>query len=355
MRRFSVWILAISLLSLWGSAAHADEPEIAEILFGSSQSTNMPRWVKSVDQVGGIFTNDAWVVGVEAPKEVGEISISIDREHFNEDVALVVLCADWSKSELVVRLLDHQGQPVVTNLFGNVLDVTDWLGRDVHIIPLRRYPSATRIVLQRISGPILIDGVFLFPLVSQPPREFEAADVLARMLGEPPGSDNGSPDDNPQSKRLLAPTFVASSMNAGCFGVVGFYYGRYRVHPDSVEVWVYEAVLYGRMNLLKYGPAHEDAISVALAGFTGKDCQWNHYVSSISIPLDVTLKSGDRYILRNLHFVVPKDRAPDLAYCWLLFQLENRTHKNERGQTVTGWTYAHTSEDIFSSTRRTRD
>jgi hypothetical protein len=349
MRTFSVWILAISLLSLWGSTAHADEPEIAEILFGPSQATTMPRWVKSVDQVGGIFTNDAWVVSAEAPNQVGEISISVDREHFNEDVALVALCIDWWKSELIVQLFDDQGQPVVTNLFGNVLDVPDSLGRDVRIIPFRRYPSATRIVLQRISGPIQIDGVFLFPLVSQPPKDFQAADALSRMLGEPPGSDNGSPDDNPQSKRPLAPTFVASSMNAGCFGVVGLYYGRYRVYPDSVEVWVYEAVLYGRMNLLKNGPKHQDAISVALAGYTGKDCQWHRYVSSPTIPIDVMLKAGDRHILRNLHFLIPKDRTWDLTYHWLLFQLENRSAKNERGQTVTGWTYTHTREDIFST------
>jgi len=351
MRRVPACILAISLFSGWGSAAHADEPEIAEVFFDPSRPASLPSWVTSVDQVGGILTNDAWVAYADTPKEAGKIAISIDRAHFNEDVALVVLCIDWTKSELIVQLFDDQGQPVVTNLFGNILDVPDWLGRDVHIIPLRQYPNATRIVLQRISGPIQIDGFFLFPLVSQPPKEFEAADVLARMLGEPGGSDNGSPDDNSQSRRPLAPIFVASSMNAGCFGVVGFYYGRFRVHPDSIEVWVYEAVLYGRMNLLKYGTAHEDAISVGLAGYTGKDCQWDRPVRSSSIPIDVTLKAGDRSILRNLHFIIPKDRTGDLTYYWLLFQLETRTAKNEKGETVTGWTYTHSSDDIFSTTR----
>jgi len=170
VRRCSACILAISLWALWSSATRASEPEIAEIFFDSVQNRTLPNWVKSVAQVGGILTNDAWTVEADAGKGVGNISILIDRKNFNEDVALVV-STDRSDSEMVVQLYDDEDQPIVTNLFGNVLEAGDALGRDVFSVPLRQYANASKIVLQRIHGLMRIYGVVLFPLVAELPTE----------------------------------------------------------------------------------------------------------------------------------------------------------------------------------------
>jgi len=56
------------------------------------------------------------------------------------------------------------------------------------------------------------------------------------------------------------------------------------------------------------------------------------------------MNPGDRHILKNLHFSIPKKPTMDLSQHWLVFEIDGTYNEAEYG---TGYTYAHTSRDVF--------
>ena len=358
-RRFSVCFLSALLLGLGSRESKAVQPELADISFpGSARTSSVPAWVKSVEQEGGDFANGAWVVSASAAKGVGRLSITIDRQNFNEDLALVI---DWQQtdSDMTVQLFDDQNRVVVLDLFGNVLTVGNEVQTDSFIVPLRKYPSATKIVLRRISGPIKVSGVILYPVVTEAFGDAETLRELARMLGDPlspggnlPGNSTKTSsgatvtNQSPAGPRFVpSDAFTASSMNTACFAIVGLHQARYEVHQNSVEVWLKRSDLYYRNVYTNIGPRQIESIAVGLASYTGRDCQWNIDVKSDPVPVNVVMRPEDRQVLNDLHFMVPLSPTTDLSQHWLVFEL-SETHP-ESSDRRPGTTYAHSSKDIF--------
>src|SRR5271169_775775 len=151
------------------SRVHAVEPEVAAITFDShcAQSTNYPAWITTVEQVGGQFSDDPpyWTAGAALPVGQGRVSIVIDRTKMNEDLALQIIYQDNADADLVVQLFDANNQALALDLFANVLAVGRDARTDTFIVPLRTYPTATRVTLRRIRGDIKVFGVALYAVV----------------------------------------------------------------------------------------------------------------------------------------------------------------------------------------------
>jgi hypothetical protein len=132
--------------------ARAVEPEVAAITFDShcAQSTNYPAWVTTVEQTGGQFSDDPpyWTAGAALPVGQGRVSIVIDRTKMNEDLALQIIYQDNADADLVVQLFDANNRALALDLFANVLAVGREARTDTFIVPLRTYPTATRVTLR---------------------------------------------------------------------------------------------------------------------------------------------------------------------------------------------------------------
>lgn len=368
--RFSVCILSALLLGFCRVEVRAVEPEVAEISFlGSPRTNSLPAWVRSVDQEGGSFADGAWVVTAAAARGVGRLSITIDRQNFNEDLALVIDC-QGTNSDLTVQLFDGQNRVVVLDLFGNVLTVGSEAKTDSFIVPLRKYPSASKIVLRRISGPIKVSSVMLFPVVTEAFGDPETLQELAKLLGDPvsPGANwtrtnsisssgtlvtnqtaatrkNGNQPPGTEPGISSSGAFTASSMNSSCFAIVGIHQAQFKVHQDSVEVWLKRADLYYRNVSTNTGARQIESIKVGLATLTGQDCRWSIGLKSESVPVNVVMRPEERQVLRDLHFTIPKSQTMDLSQHWLVFELLE-THPESSDQRP-GTTYAHSSKDVF--------
>jgi hypothetical protein len=246
-----IFLLRVLLASLVGvyifDVKAAVEPQVAEISFLEPQKNDsLPAWIKIVQQEGGNFAEGAWIVSATAGQGVGRLSITIDRQAFNEDVALVLSC-EITDADLVVQLFDDRNRVIVPDVFGNVLTLQAEAKTDTFIVPLRKNPGASTIVLRRISGPIKVSGVLLFPVVTEAIGDAETFRELARLLGDQlspesgltktnftiprdSGMNNTRPVTNSTSHQSELATgivsrasFTASSKNAACFAIVGIH------------------------------------------------------------------------------------------------------------------------------------
>jgi hypothetical protein len=58
------------------------------------------------------------------------------------------------------------------------------------VIPLKKYPTAERIVIRRIKGDVSVHGVVLYPVVIEGTPVKDALEELARVLGDPLSPEN---------------------------------------------------------------------------------------------------------------------------------------------------------------------
>ncbi len=369
--RFLLCIPLASLAGVYDSDVKAVEPQVAEISFlGSSRTNSLPAWVKSVVQEGGNFADGSWVVSDAAAKGVGRLSITIDRQTFNEDVALVLSC-ETADADLVVQLFDDQNRAIVLDVFGNVLTLQAEAKTDTFIVPLRKNTGASKIVLRRISGPIKISGVLLFPVVTEATGDADTFRELAKLLGDQlspessltksnftfsraSGTSDTRSATNGRSHRselatgiVSSASFSASSMNAACFAIVGIHQARFQVREDSVEVWLQRSDLYYRNVATNIGARQIESIKVGLASSTGTNCSWSIRLKSEPVPVNVVMRPEERQVLRDLHFTIPKSQTMDLSQHWLVFELLE-THP-ESSDPRAGTTYAHSSKDVFEA------
>jgi hypothetical protein len=192
--------LTLSLAALTTSytlAAMAAQPEAAELTFDSrwtqpSATNGLPAWVRGVDQQGGFFADQPgrWQVGAEEAKGVGRLVIVLDREVMREDLALSLLYDEDTNADVAVQLLDAVNRVVVLDVFGNLMAVGREARTDTFILPLRKYPTATKIVIRRISGGVRVFGAVLFPVVTQAEADIQTLDQLAKLLGDPLSPEN---------------------------------------------------------------------------------------------------------------------------------------------------------------------
>jgi len=146
---------------------------VAELTFDSRWQTpltatnGLPRWIHGVDQQDGHFatTTNCWYAEAAQPVAVGRLSIRLDRQLLNEDVALAILYDHNDAADFVVQLFDDQNQVIVLDLFGNIMAVGNEAKTDTFIVPLRQFPTATRITIRRVKGDIRVYGAVLYPVV----------------------------------------------------------------------------------------------------------------------------------------------------------------------------------------------
>ena len=192
------WLTAAAALRLAAGAAPI-QPEVAELSFGREvekagalAAAEVPAWITKIEQQGGRFTDDprCWQAVGTAAAGVGRVSIAIDRQRMNEDLVATILFDAGETADIAVQLFDAQGRVVEVDLFGNLVEVGKEAVTDTFIIPLRKYPTAEKIVLRRVSGDVKVYGVVLYPAVTEGTPNPEALAKLARVLGDPLSPEN---------------------------------------------------------------------------------------------------------------------------------------------------------------------
>ena len=193
-----VWPLVAAALRLAAMAAPV-QPEVAELSFGPEvekagalAAAEVPAWVAKIEQQGGQFLAEprCWQAVGTAAAGVGRVSIGIDRAKMNEDLVATILFDAGEMADIAVQLFDAEGRVVEVDLFGNLVEVGKEAVTDTFIIPLRKYPTAEKIVLRRVSGDVKIYGAVLYPAVTEGTPNPEALAKLARVLGDPLSPEN---------------------------------------------------------------------------------------------------------------------------------------------------------------------
>jgi len=176
---------ALSFLVGFSGASGAPSPAVAQI--PSTPGTTSPDWLSQVKQEGGSFADDPgyWTVEDSAVYGQGRLHILLDRNQIDEDLAMVLSYHYAGASDVAVQLWDAENRVVAIDLFANVVEVAEHVGTDTLIVPLRRYPSATQIVVRRLDGGFTVDGILLFPVVTEAETDNATLRELAEILGDP--------------------------------------------------------------------------------------------------------------------------------------------------------------------------
>jgi hypothetical protein len=188
------------LLGLMATLAQGAQPEVAEFSFDgrwadlqTAEGVTLPSWVTGVRQEGGVFLDDprCWRVEAGTAKGVGKLEIAVDRTLIASGNLVATLLFDAGDlADVAVQLFDAQGQVVVVDLFGNLVDIGKEATTDTFVIPLGKYPSAERIVIRHLQGGLSLHGLVLYPVVTEGPMEEAALRELARVLGDPLSAAN---------------------------------------------------------------------------------------------------------------------------------------------------------------------
>ena len=180
-------------------ALSAGVAETAELNFDARFSSgevpaaqNTPAWLSRIEQQGGRFLDNPgrWQVAGTEPDGVGRLTIVIDREKLKNNLVATILFDKDAKADIAIQLADAQGRTVAVDLFGNIVDVSNEVATDTFVIPLKKYPSAERIVIRRIKGDVSIHGLVLYPVVVEGTPVAGALEELARSLGDPLSPEN---------------------------------------------------------------------------------------------------------------------------------------------------------------------
>jgi hypothetical protein len=151
-----------------------------ELILNGENPSGLPEWIVSVEHEFGVWLEqpNRWVAERALPDGHGRILISIDRKMLHSDVGMSLICEEDHDADIAVQLLDREGRVIAVDLVGNAISIGDETQTNTFAIPLRKHPTATRIVIQRISGHITIHGVVLFPLVIGDANE---TDLIAQI------------------------------------------------------------------------------------------------------------------------------------------------------------------------------
>jgi hypothetical protein len=186
-------VLPVVLVVITQRLCFAIEPQVAELSFDGSFRKNptgtnsIPAWIQAVEQEGGEFLDHppCWHVAESNPPGRGRLSVVIDRHLMNEDLAMSLLCDEGAGADLAAQLFDVQNRVLALDLFTDLIAVGKEVKTDTYIIPWRKYPGATRIVIRRIQGEVTVHGMLLYPVVSEIEGDDKTQQELARLLGDP--------------------------------------------------------------------------------------------------------------------------------------------------------------------------
>jgi len=185
-------LLFAAVLTLRSLAA--PPPDVVELSFDATfdkpdvlAESKQPAWLTAVEQRDGRFLDEprCWQVAVSAPEGAGRLSITVDRERMKRDLVATILFEAGDGADFAVQLFDGQGRAVVVDLFGNLVDVGKEASTNTMIVPLRKYPTAEKIVLRRIKGDVRIYRIVLYPVITEGAPVAPALQALANVLGDP--------------------------------------------------------------------------------------------------------------------------------------------------------------------------
>lgn len=150
---------------------------------GTARPPGLPDWVQGVDQLNGQLDSAGWQ-GLEADADVEtSISLEVDRQILVGDLALTLSFSRQQPCDFSIQLFDPDNRIVAVDLFGNVSDNSVAAGTDTCIIPLSRYPSASRISIRQLSGRLVLHGLLAFPVLSELPADPEAERSIFELVG----------------------------------------------------------------------------------------------------------------------------------------------------------------------------
>ncbi len=199
MKNMFAAVAILLICNVYASAddalAKSDEPIVLLFepqLFAASTECLPTSFVRAVGfeqgEIGGVTS--AWTCASHYQPGAGKLWMDIDRTRLDEDLAMTLLYERDLSADVAVQLWDAQGRVVALDLFKNVLSVATQANTGTFIIPLRKYPSASRIMFRRLSGAVKLYGVILKPVVSEEPLELDLLMEISKMFGDPLSPEN---------------------------------------------------------------------------------------------------------------------------------------------------------------------
>lgn len=173
----------VTLQAMWAADAGNREADILEIDLakGLALPEVRPSWLTDITFRGGNLLQRqegaVWSVEADMPVGEGRMDFWLNREFLPDALALVILFKPMEGTDLAVQLYDAEGQVVAVDLFGNLAETREVGASDTFVVPLRKYPTAARVAIRRITGPVMVTGLAAFPVV-------EELDALSRSEEE---------------------------------------------------------------------------------------------------------------------------------------------------------------------------
>lgn len=126
-----------------------------------------------------------WLVSADQPFGIGRLDIVLNRDKIASDLAMVFNASAGPQPHLAVQLFDAEGKALAIDLFGDLAKKAEEAGTDTFVIPLTRYPSATKLVIRRLTGSLRVREVLLMPVITDATgANVEHERALANALGE---------------------------------------------------------------------------------------------------------------------------------------------------------------------------
>ena len=141
-------------------------------------------WLDSVRQTSGNFdpTRGAWTADARLPYGQGALILSLQRDQIAADLALTLVYEDSTNGDFIVQLWDADNRILSADLFSNIIAAGRDAKTDTFILDLARYPTATQVVLRRLTGEIRLYGLVLSPVACEiPATECDAHDLALQL------------------------------------------------------------------------------------------------------------------------------------------------------------------------------
>ena len=125
-----------------------------------------PIWWVSAYKVGGEWNENSWYVSSVSPGGA-RLVVELDRDFLQSDLVLEMEFSNQPGSGLHIDLLNHQGDEVASDLFGNLVKGqvdSDSVVRKTYTLPLRRFSDATTLQIRRSAGEIRVADTLLYAL-----------------------------------------------------------------------------------------------------------------------------------------------------------------------------------------------
>ncbi len=182
------------LFTVSTSAEKNLEPEIFTLTFSEDASgwldgtgerpDHWPDWVRGIEQRNGTVNGEgAWQSDPNVVETESSFDVLIDSENLIGDLAFTLAFSTEGESDFVIQLYDDQSKVLAVDLFGNINEGSILAGTDTYIVPVSKYPSASRITLRGVSGQLTLFGLVAFPVLGELPTDPETEVSILNVLG----------------------------------------------------------------------------------------------------------------------------------------------------------------------------